>query len=87
VDAPGAVRVGVPDVHVGEVVAAVIALRPGAELTGEELRTWAKVQLSAYKVPRLFQFVESLPKGATGKILKREIDREAIRKASTGAPA
>jgi long-chain acyl-CoA synthetase len=79
--------VGVPDDHFGEEVAAVIALRPGATLSGAELRDWAKVQLSAYKVPRLYQFVESLPKGATGKILKREIDREAIRAAATGANA
>ncbi|REK73516.1 AMP-dependent synthetase [Aeromicrobium endophyticum] len=79
--------VGVPDDHFGEEVAAVVALRPDAELTGEQLRTWAKVQLSAYKVPRLYQFVEALPKGATGKILKREIDRDAIRHASIGAGA
>lgn len=79
--------VGVPDDHFGEEVAAVIALREGAELTGEQLRAWAKVQLSAYKVPRLYQFVATLPKGATGKILKREIDREAIRTAAAGATA
>ncbi len=77
--------VGVPDAHFGEEVAAVVALREGAELTGEELRSWAKVQLSAYKVPRLYQFVTTLPKGATGKILKREIDRDAIRTAEVGA--
>ncbi|AXT86136.1 AMP-dependent synthetase [Aeromicrobium sp. A1-2] len=79
--------VGVPDDHFGEEVAAVIALRPGSTATGQEIRAWAKVQLSAYKVPRLFQFVESLPKGATGKILKREIDRDAIRVAAAGATA
>ncbi|NRQ49465.1 AMP-binding protein [Aeromicrobium sp. YC3-14] len=79
--------VGVPDEHFGEEVAAVIALRAGSSLTGEELRAWAKVQLSAYKVPRLYQFVEALPKGATGKILKREIDRDAIRAAAMGATA
>lgn len=77
--------VGVPDDHFGEEVAAVITLRDGAELTGEELRAWAKVQLSAYKVPRLYQFVSMLPKGSTGKILKREIDREAIRTAAAAA--
>lgn len=70
--------VGVPDEHYGEEVAAVIALAPASELTAETLRAWAKEQLSAYKVPRLFQFVEELPKGATGKILKRAIDRDAF---------
>ena len=79
--------VGVPDDHFGEEVAAVITLRPGAQVTGDEIRAWAKVQLSAYKVPRLYRFVEALPKGATGKILKREIDRDAIRAAASGAGA
>lgn len=79
--------VGVPDAHFGEEVAAVVALRAGADVSGEELRAWAKVQLSAYKVPRLYQFVGALPKGATGKILKREIDREAIRGAEAGVGA
>jgi long-chain acyl-CoA synthetase len=79
--------IGVPDPHFGEEVAAVVALSPGSTLTGEELRTWAKVELSAYKVPRLYQFVASLPKGATGKILKREIDRTSIRPVTTGANA
>ncbi len=70
--------IGVPDDHYGEEIAAVIALRPGAELDGDTLRAWCKQQLSAYKVPRIVAFVDALPKGATGKILKRAIDREAL---------
>ncbi|WP_113700720.1 long-chain-fatty-acid--CoA ligase [Nonomuraea lactucae] len=70
--------VGVPHEHYGEEVGAVIALRPGAELTPDALRSWAKERLSAYKVPRLFRFVSSLPKGPTGKILKRAIDRATL---------
>jgi len=70
--------VGVPDPHYGEEVGAVVVLRPGASLATSELRTWAKERLSAYKVPRLFSFVESLPKGSTGKILKRAIDRDQL---------
>ena len=70
--------VGVPDEHYGEEIAAVIVLAPGTSLTGDELRVWAKEQLSAYKVPRLFQFVDALPKGATGKILKRAISRDEL---------
>jgi len=79
--------VGVPDDHFGEEVAAVIALRPGTTATVDGIRTWAKTQLSAYKVPRLIQFVETLPKGATGKILKREINRDAIRASVVGTCA
>ncbi len=71
--------VGVPDDHVGEEVAAVVVLRPGAELALEPLREWAKATLAAYKVPRLLRVVDELPKGPSGKILKREIDREALR--------
>ncbi|GGS45682.1 class I adenylate-forming enzyme family protein [Actinokineospora fastidiosa] len=67
--------VSVPDDHYGEEVAAVITLRPGAELATEDLRAWAKERLSAYKVPHLVAVVDELPKGPTGKILKRAIDR------------
>lgn len=70
--------VGLPDDHYGEEVAAVIVLASGQSVTGEEVRVWAKEQLSAYKVPRLFQFVEGLPKGASGKILKRGIDLDGL---------
>ncbi|MCG3751954.1 AMP-binding protein [Amycolatopsis sp. Poz14] len=69
---------GVPDDTYGEEVAAVIALRPGAELAAAELRAWAKKRLSAYKVPHIVSIVDELPKGATGKILKSGIDRAAL---------
>ncbi len=67
--------IGVPDAHYGEELGATIVLRPGATLEVPELRAWAKERLSAYKVPRLFAFVDALPKGSTGKILKRSIER------------
>jgi long-chain acyl-CoA synthetase len=43
-------------------------------MEGDELRSWAKERLSAYKVPHLIAFASDLPKGATGKILKRALD-------------
>ncbi|WP_431952295.1 AMP-binding enzyme, partial [Nocardia lijiangensis] len=55
-------------------VGAVVAAAPGTRLDPQELRTWAKQRLSAYKVPHRFAFVDQLPKGATGKILKRALD-------------
>jgi long-chain acyl-CoA synthetase len=80
--------IGVPDEHFGEEVAAVLALRPGAEFDPVAFRAWAKERLSAYKVPRLFQVMETLPKGPTGKILKRAIDTDGVRAASAEtAPA
>ncbi|MGW5112748.1 long-chain-fatty-acid--CoA ligase [Nocardia sp. NPDC004123] len=74
---PGIVEVaviGLPDDHYGEEVGAVVATAPGVELHAGELRAWAKERLSAYKVPHRFAFTDQLPKGATGKILKRAID-------------
>ncbi|MBA4607620.1 MULTISPECIES: AMP-binding protein [Aeromicrobium] len=71
--------VGVPDDHYGEEIAAVTVLTEGSDATPESIRAWAKERLSAYKVPRLFAFVDALPKGATGKILKRAIDRDELR--------
>lgn len=70
---------GVPDEHYGEEVAAAVVLRRGAHLSIADLRTWAKKQLSAYKVPHLVAVVDELPKGTTGKILKRAIDRDLFR--------
>ncbi len=70
--------IGVPDPHYGEEIGAVIVLNEGSTLTPESLRAWAKERLSAYKVPRLFSFVDELPKGGTGKILKRAIDRDQL---------
>ncbi|GCD96161.1 AMP-binding protein [Embleya hyalina] len=73
---------GVPDDYYGEEVGAAIVLRPGAAPDPEGLKTWAKSQLSAYKVPHLIAFVDELPKGSTGKILKRSIDPGLLRESA-----
>ncbi|RMI30504.1 long-chain-fatty-acid--CoA ligase [Nocardia stercoris] len=65
--------IGIPDDHYGEEVGAVVATAPGANLDPAELRAWAKARLSAYKVPHRFAFTDQLPKGATGKVLKRSL--------------
>ncbi|MDX6325941.1 MAG: long-chain acyl-CoA synthetase, partial [Nocardioidaceae bacterium] len=69
--------VGVPHDQLGEEVGAAVALKPGAAATEEELRAFAKERLAAYKYPRHVWLVESLPKGPTGKILRREIQLPA----------
>ncbi len=74
--------VGIPDQHYGEEVAAVVVLRGDAQPDTPALREWAKERLSAYKVPHLIVYVPELPKGATGKVLKRAIDRDSIRAAA-----
>ena len=65
--------IGVPHATHGEEVAAAVALRPGASATPDELRDYVKTRVAAYKYPRLVWLVDALPKGPTGKILKREI--------------
>ncbi|MFJ5707417.1 hypothetical protein [Streptomyces sp. NPDC093105] len=57
----------------GAVPMDAVALRPGAEATPEELREFVRGQVAAYKYPRVVWLVDALPKGATGKILKREV--------------
>jgi long-chain acyl-CoA synthetase len=71
--------IGVADPTYGEEVAAAIVLRDGATLSTDQLRSWAKERLSAYKVPHLVQVLPALPKGPSGKVLKRAIDRDGLR--------
>ena len=66
--------VGIPHPHLGEEVGAAVALKPGAEAAETELRDFVKAQVAAYKYPRHIWFVDELPKGPTGKILKRAIE-------------
>jgi long-chain acyl-CoA synthetase len=65
----------IPHDEYGEEVGAAVALKDGAEVSAEELRDFVKEQVAAYKYPRQIWFVDDLPKGPTGKILKREIER------------
>jgi len=65
--------IGLPDPLLGEEIAAAVALKIGATATAEELRAYVKAQVAAYKYPRRVWFVDALPKGPTGKIMKREI--------------
>ena len=72
--------VGIPDPALGEEVGAAIVLRPGATETVEDLQGYVKRQVAAYKYPRRVWLLAALPKGPTGKILKREIrPPEALR--------
>jgi len=65
--------IGVPDPSLGEEVAAVVALKPGATDSPEQIRDFVKQQVAAYKYPRTVHVVDALPKGPTGKIVKRDI--------------
>jgi long-chain acyl-CoA synthetase len=65
--------IGMPHAELGEEVGAAVVLKPGTTVTPEEVRDYVKSQVAAYKYPRRVWFLEALPKGPTGKILKREI--------------
>ncbi|ROR91337.1 class I adenylate-forming enzyme family protein [Nocardioides aurantiacus] len=69
--------VGVPDAYRGESVKAFVSLKPGVEVTAEEVVAFCKERMAAYKYPRTVELVAELPKTTTGKILRRELrDRE-----------
>ena len=65
--------IGVPHDSHGEEVKAVIALKDNHSTTPEEVIAYCKENLAAYKYPRVVEIIDSLPKGPTGKILKREL--------------
>ena len=71
--------VGLTDPDKGEIPAAYLVLREGVSLTAEQFDTYCRQHLAAYKVPRRVEFVEALPKNATGKILKRVLRDDANR--------
>ncbi|HEX5706919.1 MAG TPA: long-chain-fatty-acid--CoA ligase [Pyrinomonadaceae bacterium] len=70
-----AAAVGVPDELYGEEVAAYVVLREGANAAEEELIEFCRAHLADYKCPKTLHVVDSLPKGPTGKVLKRELTR------------
>ena len=67
--------IAVPDARAGELVKAVVVLRPEARgtVTPADIVAWARSQMAVYKAPRAVQFVEQLPKSGTGKILWRTL--------------
>ncbi|GEL22461.1 long-chain-fatty-acid--CoA ligase [Pseudonocardia sulfidoxydans NBRC 16205] len=66
--------VGIPHPEWGEEIGAAVALRAGEKADPEELRDFVKERVAAYKYPRQVWLVEELPKGPTGKILRREVN-------------
>ncbi len=69
---------GVPDRQWGEAVKAFVVLRPGMELTREEITRRFKGQIAGYKRPRYIEFVESLPRDPLGKLLRRELSQRPV---------
>ncbi len=71
---------GIPDAYRGETVKAYIVLKEGTSLTEEELNEYAREHLASYKVPRIYEFRDELPKTAVGKILRRKLVDEEKQK-------
>ena len=68
-----AAAIGVPDDLYGEEVAAFVVLKDGAQASAEELLEFCRAHLADFKCPKTVRFLAELPKGPTGKVLKREL--------------
>lgn len=81
----GACAVGIPDEAVGERIKAIVVLKSDAKgVSGNDLRAWCKERLANYKVPHYIEFRDMLPKSKVGKLLRREIRNEEMRKMGKG---
>jgi fatty-acyl-CoA synthase len=65
--------IAIPDEKWGEVPKAIVVLKPGEALTVEDLVAYCRTRLPGFKIPKSVEFYDSLPKGGTGKILKKEL--------------
>ncbi|MEZ5649359.1 MAG: long-chain-fatty-acid--CoA ligase [Burkholderiaceae bacterium] len=65
--------IGVPDARWGEAVKACVVLRPGKTVDGDELLAWVRERLARYKCPKSVDFVATLPRNPSGKVLKRTL--------------
>ena len=75
-----AATIGIPDQLYGEEVAAFIVLKKGTEVAEEELISFCRERLADFKCPKSIHFVEEIPKGPTGKLLKRELSQQFMKK-------
>jgi long-chain acyl-CoA synthetase len=75
---------GVPHESLGEEVGAAVVLKEGEDVTPDALREYMKQKVAAYKYPRVIWLMDELPKGGTGKVLKREINVPEVAAAKTG---
>jgi long-chain acyl-CoA synthetase len=75
-----AVTVGVPDAYRGETVKAFIVPKKGETVTAEEIIAFCKEKMASYKVPKEIEFRSALPQSAAGKILRKVLRDEEIKK-------
>ena len=77
-DVKEAVCAGIPDSYWGEIVKAYVVLKDGSQVTEEELLSFLKLKLAAFKVPKKIEIRESLPRTAVGKVLRRFLIEEEL---------
>ena len=65
--------IGVPDDKWGESVRAIVVKKPGAEVSADEIIAYARQQIASYKSPKSVEFIDVLPRNASGKILRRQL--------------
>jgi acyl-CoA synthetase (AMP-forming)/AMP-acid ligase II len=65
--------VGVPDEKWGESVKAIVVKKPGAEISADDVIAHARKNIAGYKSPRSVDFIDALPRNASGKILRRQL--------------
>ena len=82
-DVTEAAVVGIPHPELGEEVAAAVTLRAGSSATEEDVRQFVRERVAPYKYPRVVWLMDELPKGPTGKILRREVRSGHAAPAST----
>ena len=68
-----AAAVGIPDRHYGQAILACIVVRPGHACSEAELRAWCERRLGSFKTPKTFRFVDSLPRGPSGKVQRLKL--------------
>ena len=85
-DVQEACVIGTRDAHRGETVKAVVVLKAASRgrVREEDVEAWAKEHMAAFKYPRVVQFVEQLPKTATGKVFWRKLQEEENKRCGTG---
>lgn len=76
-----ACTIGVPDEYRGETVKAFIVVKAGETLTEEEVSNYCREKLAAYKIPKIIEFIDELPKSAVGKVLRRKLKDLEMEKA------
>ena len=72
--------IGIPDEKTGELIKVFIVVKPGMTLTKEQVMAHMRANLTAYKAPKIIEFRESLPTTNVGKILRRELRDEELKK-------